>query len=89
MISHHSLQKKEFVPPMSQQIKPIEDEQHFILECHKYDSDSKGLFEEVEKHCSNFRDLNQRDKFVYLMTVDTQDLSVCKQVAKFISKNMP
>ena len=44
--------------------KPIEDEQHFILECHKYDTDRKGLFEEVEKRCSNFRDLNKQDKLV-------------------------
>ncbi len=57
-----------------------------ILECHKYDTDWKGLFEEVEKRCSNFRDLNKQDKFVYLMTTDTQ---IPGPVAKFISKNLP
>ncbi len=37
-----------------------------------YDTDRKGLFEEVEKRCCNFRDPNKQDKFVYLMTADTQ-----------------
>ncbi len=66
--------------------KPIEDEQHFILECHKYDTDRKRLVEEVKKRCSNFRYLDKQDKFVYLMTADTQ---IAGPVAKFISKNMP
>ncbi len=52
--------------------KPIEDEQHFILECHKYYTNRKGLFEEVKKRGSNFRDLNKQDKFVSLITGGTQ-----------------
>ena len=85
-------QKKEFVPhvPTNQSKMnntTTQDEKQICFRMSQiiYDTDRKGLFGEVEKRCSNFRDLNKQDAFVYLMTADTQ---IAGPVAKSISKNM-
>ena len=49
-------------------LQEIEDEIHFICQCPIYNAERTYLFQEVSKKCSDFSDLNNQDKFIYLLT---------------------
>ena len=46
----------------------INDERHFILYCDVIDYERQCLFEKVNYHYPDFRDLDDLDKFKYLLT---------------------
>ena len=46
----------------------IEDEFHFLIQCPKYDKVRNTLFSVGQKHCVNFTSLDDRNKFIWLLT---------------------
>ena len=64
----------------------IEDEEHFLLECPKYDKSRESLLQKVSVMCNHFDELCQRDKFIYLLS---GGMEVAKLVAAFAYENMP
>ena len=63
----------------------VEDENHFLFHCDKFNNDRDTLFQEIVKTCPNFSDLLPKDKLIWLM--NTEDKRVLIATGKFISKN--
>jgi hypothetical protein len=64
----------------------IEDEFHFLVECDKYDSPRRKLFHEIGILCPRFQDLNDKQKFVYMLGAG---VDVSHHVSLFIHDNIP
>ena len=62
----------------------VEDEIHFLLCCSKFREERQQLFKTISQSCSNFLQLNPREKFYWLMTCE--DVSVLKELCHFIYK---
>ena len=65
--------------PREQRICPlcksgIEDELHLLLKC-TYCKDRNNLLSEVEKLVPNFKNLNDQDQFIFLMTQEDKQLN--------------
>ena len=59
-------------------VKHVENEYHFLIECSQYDSIRSEMFEQIR--AVEFPMLNDYDKFIFLLTTQ----SVAKLVAQFI-----
>lgn len=62
----------------------IEDERH-VFSCHKYESYRKTLYEKISENVPNFRNLNEENKFIYIMSLEDENI---KDVARYISNVM-
>ena len=62
----------------------IEDEFHVLIRCDNYRTFREQLFNEIQKKCSNFSYLNDRNKFLYLLTCDGEILKKVGQFVKYI-----
>ena len=62
----------------------IEDEFHVLIRCDNYRTFREQLFNEIQKKCSNFSHLNDRNKFLYLLTCDGEILKKVGQFVKYI-----
>ena len=60
----------------------IEDEFHFLIQCPKYDNVRNTLFSVGQKHCVNFTSLDDRNKFIWLLT--TTDTYIISALSDFI-----
>ena len=60
--------------------KVIENEQHFLLKCSRFNDERFHLFQKVSDLCPNFPTLSDPDKFIYLMTAEKK---VACETAKF------
>ena len=50
----------------------IEDEEHFLTKCTKYNNMRRELYSSVTNVCPNFSSLPNEDRFVYLLTCDNE-----------------
>ena len=60
----------------------IEDECHFVINCPLYNEDRKALFSKVSAVNQNFVSLNDKEKFIFLITL--KDDYILNQFAKFV-----
>ena len=59
-------------------VKHVENEYHFLMECSQYDSIRSEMFEKIQ--AAEFNALNDDAKFIFLLT----NQSVAKIVAQYI-----
>ena len=52
----------------------IEDEVHFITQCHAYTEERRMLYQEAKLQCKHFANLSDENKFIWLMTVEDYKL---------------
>jgi hypothetical protein len=52
----------------------IEDEYHFLIDCHIYNNSRKICYQKISELCSNFNNMSDKSKFYYLFT--NEDLSI-------------
>ena len=64
----------------------IGDEIHFLINCDKFLNDRKTFFELVENNVQNFSNLNDEQKFIYLLT--SENIPVLNAIGKYILKNI-
>ncbi len=64
----------------------VEDEYHFLTQCSKYADDREVMYRKIITLCSNFGNLLNEDKFLYMMTADDEILYT---VAHFVHKHLP
>ena len=62
----------------------IEDEQHFITECNLYQSIRETMYLNLTKTCSNFENMNNVSKFIWLFT--NEDSNVLTLLANYIQE---
>lgn len=62
----------------------IEDEKHFILSCPLYKSEREALFTNLNSF-TNFRSLDQNEKFHFIMSYNNGDSEVFRYISKFIN----
>jgi hypothetical protein len=83
--------KNSYVPP-SQRIccncdmGRVEDEEHFLTECPKYNVEREYLFNEANQDCANFSKLSNHNKFIWIMSNESEKL--LKALGIFLSKSM-
>lgn len=58
----------------------VEDEFHFLMECHLYDTERTETFKRILKHCENFALLSLHDKFIWLLS--NEDKQICKHLSR-------
>ena len=64
----------------------IQDEQHFLLVCSKYNNDRQILFDAIKDTCPMFANLSTSGMFIYMLNAEGR---IINDVAKFVFKNMP
>ena len=64
----------------------VEDECHFITACPLYKKNRNELYSVIKKVCSNFDNLTDTQKLIYIMRSENPD--IIKNIAKFISESM-
>ena len=63
----------------------LEDEIHFICKCPLYDLERNYLFDLVESKVSDFPSLDDKDKFIFFLSCDDQQ--ILTNLGKFIYKS--
>ena len=63
----------------------VEDEMHFLMKCPRYEKDRSELMSYVEERVPNFIDLDDENKFIYLMSSEGE---IIKKVAKMVTNMM-
>ncbi len=63
----------------------IEDELHFLIDCERHATQRSKLFTKISNKCMQFSNLNNQDKFVYMLSLGTD---IAKYVAAFIFENL-
>ena len=63
----------------------VEDEIHFLLCCPKYSDDRHHILNSISQSCSNFSQLNNQDKFIWIMNCENTD--ILRDIGKFIQKH--
>ena len=63
----------------------VEDEMHFLITCTNFVGERQELFDIISKTCHNFINLNNNEKFFWLMTCE--DKAVLHNLCSFIKKN--
>ena len=81
--------KNRYVPPENRLCQScnghkMEDEQHFLIECQKYEHFREVLFKAVSDKNPHFKQYSVHQKFVWLMIND--DIEVLKSMAHFMIK---
>ena len=66
------------VSSLSDDMKHVENEYHFLMKCSQYDQLRSDMFAQIQ--VVDFSQMNDHDKFVFLLTTQ----SVAKIVAQFI-----
>ena len=61
----------------------VEDEEHFWIECPKYEEERKSLFESASKLSIHFNDLSNYYKFIWIMS--NENLSLIKELGIFLT----
>ena len=61
----------------------VEDEIHFLIKCPCYKEQRVTLFNKLEKEFKNFRNLNDENKFIWLLS--SEDKIVIMAVYKLLS----
>ena len=51
----------------------MEDETHFLIKCTKY-NDRDDLFRDISSKTSNFPLMNDKQKFIFMMTTEDEEL---------------
>ena len=64
----------------------VEDECHFILNCPLYDDNRVELTQEVKKTCFNYDQMNDIQKFIFIMSNENEN--IIKNLAKYIFYSM-
>lgn len=64
----------------------IENEEHFLIKCPFYSPLRIILKKECIEHCWRYEDLNEEQKFIFLMTNENEN--IIKAVGKFISDSL-
>ena len=60
----------------------IEDESHFLFKCSKFTIERNKLFQQIENICKNFASLDDRNKFIWLMT--TENIEILSYLSDYI-----
>ena len=55
------------------------------LECPKYESKRKSLYDNITTMCNQFNSMTKQSKFIYMMS---SEVEVAKHVAAFIHENL-
>ena len=66
------------VSSLSDDMKHVENEYHFVMKCSQYDQLRSEMFARIQ--AADFRHMNDQEKFVFLLTTQ----SVAKLVAQFV-----
>ena len=91
----HSYDRKgrHFNPPVQRENRTCpfwknttEDECHFILNCPLYDDNRVELTQEVKKTCFNYDQMNDIQKFIFIMSNENEN--IIKNLAKYIFYSM-
>ena len=64
----------------------IEDEQHVLLHCTINKKERESLYVQLKESCKNFNNLNDKNKFIYIMSVSEKPL--LKIIAKFVQDSL-
>ena len=64
----------------------VEDECHFIINCPLYNDNRSELIQEISKTCLNYDQMNDMQKFIFIMTNENTD--IIKQLAKYVYTSM-
>ena len=64
----------------------IGNEYYFFIECYKYSIDQTDLYIGFKEKCTHFTSLDDKDKFIYMLTAD---IDVAELVAKLAYDNLP
>jgi len=64
----------------------IEDEYHFLMDCKKFSSERNKLFNFIEKACPQFKNIDDNNKFIYMMSSGTD---IAEPVARFVYNHLP
>ena len=62
----------------------IEDEFHALIVCPKYCEKRKVIFNSVECICPNFKDLDDYEKFIFIMSAEGQISKLVSQLCKHV-----
>ena len=60
----------------------IEDEQHAMIDCKLYETERQDLYKLVENMSPSFKNLDKREKFIWLMA--TRHKEILTQIAKYL-----
>lgn len=63
----------------------VEDEIHFLLHCHALNDRRNKLLSCIEENCSNFKKLDSKNKFIWLMNVENKE--ILSELCIFIKNN--
>ena len=62
----------------------VEDELHFLFECSKFDNIRLSFITQINKMCPNFKTLQKKDKFVWILS--NEDEKLCSLLAETVFK---
>ena len=52
----------------------VEDEEHFLTECPKYNVEREFLFNEANQDCAHFSKLSNHNKFIWIISNENDKL---------------
>ena len=64
----------------------VEDECHFIINCPLYDSNRNALTQEVKKTCLSYDQMNDIQKFIFVMSNENEN--IIRNLAKYVFNSM-
>ena len=62
----------------------IDDELHFVTSCKKHTTERERLYSYVDSHVPNFCNLNNAERFIYLLT--NENPSILLHLSKFVHR---
>ena len=80
--------KNNYVPPEDRlcpncHLHKVEDEEHFLIECPKYEEYRKSLFESASELSIHFNDLSNYNKFIWIMS--NENVTLIKELGIFLT----
>ena len=77
-----------YVPPEDRlcpncHLHKVEDEEHFLIECPKYEEYRKSLFESASELSIHFNDLSNYNKFIWIMS--NENVTLIKELGIFLT----
>ena len=80
--------KNNYVPPEDRlcpncHLHKVEDEEHFFIECPKYEEYRKSLFESASELSIHFNDLSNYNKFIWIMS--NENVTLIKELGIFLT----